>query len=483
MPRPWIGTVSRPPSSCYFSVTVDNRRGRFRARSHTDRVQAPRRVGKIVRMSAQATTAAPSGPAGPGGPDLSAFADADERRRAGLRRMKLVATGLLMVAAVVYAVTVGQDGALGFVNTGAEAAMVGALADWFAVTALFRHPLGLPIPHTALIPNRKDALGRSLEEFVATNFLSEDVVRDKLVRARVSHRIGEWLADPAHAARAAAEAATVAGGALRVLKDDDVVAVLEQVVVQRVAATPWSPVAGQVLAGIVAEKTHHRFVDLVVDEAHRWLRANQDTVIRLVTDQAPDWTPQWLDERVGHRVYREVERWVEEVRDDPEHRARVALDGMLSRFADDLQHDETTRARAEAVKERLLAHPELRRATVAVWWTVRRLLEEAIADPDGELRRRVAGGLAELGERLRDDDTLQGRVDRYVQDGVGYVVRTYAGEVATVISDTVERWDAQDASRRIELHVGRDLQFIRINGTVVGALAGLVIHTVTVLVR
>jgi uncharacterized membrane-anchored protein YjiN (DUF445 family) len=450
-------------------------------------VQGGRWVGKIVGMSAQATTAAPAGsagpPPGPTGPDLSAFADADEQRRIGLRRMKLVATGLLLAAAVVYVLTVGRDGPLGFVNAAAEAAMVGALADWFAVTALFRHPLGLPIPHTALIPNRKDALGRSLEEFVATNFLSEEVVRDKLVRAQVSRRVGEWLAHPDHATRVAAEVATLAGGALRVLKDEDVAAVLEQVVVRRVAETPWSPVAGQVLAGIVAEKTHHRFVDLVVNESYRWLRANRDTVIRLVTDQAPDWTPQWLDERVGARVYYEVERWVEEVRDDPDHRARRALDQMLDRFADDLQHDEATRARAEAVKERLLAHPELRRATMAVWSTLRRLLDEAIADPDGELRRRIAGGLAELGERLRDDDALQQRMDRYVQDGVGYVVRTYAGEVATVISDTVERWDGRDASRRIELHVGRDLQFIRINGTVVGALAGLAIHTTTVLLH
>jgi uncharacterized membrane-anchored protein YjiN (DUF445 family) len=452
-------------------------------------VQAARAVGEDRSMSAQATTAPAAGPggppgsAGPPGPDLSAFADADEQRRAGLRRMKLVATGLLLAAAVVYAATMGRDGPLGFVNAAAEAAMVGALADWFAVTALFRHPLGLPIPHTALIPTRKDALGRSLEEFVATNFLSEDVVRDKLVRAQVSRRVGDWLGDPRHAARVSAEVATLAGGALRVLKDDDVVAVLEQIVVKRVAETPWSPIAGQVLAGVVAEKTHHRLVDLVLNESHRWLRNNRETVVRIITDQAPDWTPQWLDERVGRRVYYEVERWVEEVRDDPDHRARRALDDMLTRFAGDLQHDETTRARAEAVKERLLAHPELRRATVAVWSTVRRLLDEALADPDGELRRRVTGGIVELGERLREDAALQSRVDRYVQDGVGYVVRTYAGEVATVISDTVERWDGRDASRRIELHVGRDLQFIRINGTVVGARAGLAIHAVAVLVQ
>lgn len=405
--------------------------------------------------------------------------DADERRRRGLRRMKLLASSLLLVAAATYALTTGEHGWLGFVNAAAEAAMVGALADWFAVTALFRHPLGIPIPHTALVPTRKDALGRSLEEFVATNFLAEAVVRDKLARAQVSRRVGEWLADPRHADRVSGEIAALSQGALRVLRDDDVVAVLEQVVLKRVAEIPWSPPAGQFLAGVVEDRTHYRLVDLLLDEAGAWLLANEDTVVGIVIEQAPDWTPQWLDERVGKRVYREVTRWVSEVRLDPGHQARIALDNMLARLALDLQHDDRTREKAEAIKDRLLAHPELRRATVAVWSTARRLLVEAIDDANGELRRRLTAGLTDAGRRLATDEKLQERVDRYVQDGVGHVVRTYAGEVATVISDTVAKWDADDASRRIELHVGRDLQFIRINGTVVGALAGLTIHTVT----
>jgi uncharacterized membrane-anchored protein YjiN (DUF445 family) len=277
--------------------------------------------------------------------------------------------------------------------------------------------------------------------------------------------------------------ATLAQGALKVLRDDDVVAVLEQLVAQRAAKLEWSPMAGRLLQGVVEDGTHHKLVDLLVAEAHSWLLANGEIVVRLVTEQAPVWTPHWVDERVGRRVYQEVVRWVEEVRDDPRHSARLALDHLLARLADDLQHDPDTRARAEAVKERILAHPELRNATVAVWSTARRLLEEAIEDPDGELRRRIGSAVAELGGRLATDETLQHRVDAYVEDAVGYVVRSYATEVATVISDTVARWDGEDASRRIELHVGRDLQFIRINGTVVGALAGLAIHTLTVLLR
>jgi uncharacterized membrane-anchored protein YjiN (DUF445 family) len=408
---------------------------------------------------------------------------ADERRRQGLRRMKALATGLFLLAALIFAVTLNQDGSLGFVNAAAEAAMVGALADWFAVTALFRHPLGLPIPHTALIPTRKDQLGQSLEEFVTTNFLSEDIVRDKIERAGVTRRVGLWLSDPPHAERVAAELATAGRSAIDVLRDDDVAAVLEQVVLPRAAALPWSPVIGSLLDGVIDDGTHHRLIDLLLVEVREWLEANRDKVMSLVYEQAPGWTPQWVDTRIARRVYEELHRWLIEVIADPRHSARIALDDLLRQFGDDLRNDPGTQQRVAAIRDQLLTHPEMRRASVAIWTTVRRLLLETIEDPDGELRRRMVHGLNDFGRQMAENPTLQTRLDGYVQDLVGYVVRNYAGEVATVISDTVQRWDADDASRRIELHVGRDLQFIRINGTVVGALAGLAIHTIVVLVQ
>jgi uncharacterized membrane-anchored protein YjiN (DUF445 family) len=410
-------------------------------------------------------------------------AAADESRRHALRRMKALATGLFLLAAVIFAATLGRDGWVGFVNAGAEAAMVGALADWFAVTALFRHPLGLPIPHTALIPTRKDQLGQSLEEFVTTNFLSEDVVRDKIERAGISRRLGVWLSEPPHAERVASELAAAGHGVLGVLQDDDVAAFLEQVVLPRAAALPWSPVLGSLLDGVVDDGTHHRLVDLLLEEGRGWLEGNREKVLNLVLEQAPTWSPQWVDNVIARRVYDELHRWLTEVAANPQHSARIALDDLLRRLANDLRTDPSTQARVEGIKERLLAHPDMRRASVAIWSTVRRLLLEAFEDPDGELRRRIVSGLVGFGEKLASDPGLQARLDGYLQDLSGYVVRNYAGEVATVISDTVQNWDGDDASRRIELHVGRDLQFIRINGTVVGALAGLAIHTVVVLVQ
>ncbi|MCW2822687.1 MAG: hypothetical protein JWR64_2482, partial [Marmoricola sp.] len=196
--------------------------------------------------------------------------EADGLRRTRLRRMQAVAGGLLLLAAVVYLFTRNEDGFWGFVNAGAEASMVGAIADWFAVTALFRHPLGLPIPHTALVPRKKDEFGRSLEEFFSENFLNESVIGERLAAADVSRRVGAWLTDPENARRVVAEAATVAALGLRKMRDKDVASVVEEVLIPRFMAEPISPVAGALLQEILADNAHHGLVDLALEEAHRW---------------------------------------------------------------------------------------------------------------------------------------------------------------------------------------------------------------------
>lgn len=403
----------------------------------------------------------------------------DAAARTRLRRMKLVATGLLALAAVVFVLTLHRDGALGYVNAAAEAAMVGAVADWFAVTALFRRPLRLPIPHTALIPTRKDEIGRGLADFVATSFLSEEVVRDKLARAEPARRVGHWLTDRGHADRVAAEVTVIAGAALTILRDDDVAAVLEHAVVRRLGEIPLSPVAGRFLDGVVEDGSHHPLIDLLLRECRDWLRENRETVTRIVMDRAPGWTPPWLDAVVAGRIAAAFERWIADIADDPRHRVRVALDDLLARLATDLQHDQETRARAEALKERIVAHPQIAEVTAALWASARRLLVEAAEDPDGELRRRIAAGLRDVGRRLLSDAGLRRRVDGYLSDAAGYVARGYAHELAGIISETVESWPPDETANRIELLVGRDLQFIRINGTVVGALVGIALHTLS----
>jgi uncharacterized membrane-anchored protein YjiN (DUF445 family) len=307
------------------------------------------------------------------------------------------------------------------------------------------------------------------------------VVRARVHKSDLSRRVGQWLTDPRHAARVVTEASRLARVALRSLRDDDVTEFVEQALLPRLVDEPMSPLAGHLLASVVEDGAHHGLVDLVTVECHQWLRDNPETVARVVGARAPWWSPRWVDEIVIDRIHAEVLAWLADVRDHKDHPARAALDELLTQLAVDLQEDKSTMARAEALKARLLTHPDVGRTVTAVWVAIREALIGAIDDPRGEPRRRAAAALSGFGARMMHDADLRVRLDGYASDAVGYVVRTYGPEIAGVISDTVDRWDGREAAERIELHVGRDLQFIRINGTIVGGLAGLVIHAVSLL--
>jgi len=394
--------------------------------------------------------------------------------------MRRVATGLLGLAALIFMATLGRDdGWLGYVHAGAEAAMVGAIADWFAVTALFRHPLGIPIPHTALVPRRKDMLAAGLEQFVTEHFLSPQTLRERYLDLDVVARVGRWLRDPEHSERVVAEAAPWAATALGRVTEQDARAVLTGTVLPRLDQEPVAPVVGHLLEGVVRDGAHRGLVDLVADEAHEWLQSHPDDVVRLIGSRAPWWSPGWVDDRVARRVHAELVGWSGEVRDDPSHPARQTLDDYLAGLAQDLQHDPSTMRACESVKSRLVQHPQLADTALGLWTTVQLSLTEALHDAPGPLRTRLASELADLGGRLADDDALRHRLDAWAADAVMALVEQYGPEVTGVITATIRRWDGQLAARRIELHVGRDLQFIRINGTLVGALVGLVLHAVT----
>ena len=408
---------------------------------------------------------------------------ADARRRRGLRRMRTWAVSLLLLAAVVYLVTLGQGGLLGFVNAGAEASMVGAMADWFAVTALFKHPLGVPVPHTALIPKRKDELGRSLEEFVGENFLHDGIIRERVASAAISERVGAWLADPAHVRRVVDEVSEVAAIGLGKVRDEHVSDLVTEALIPRFREEPVAPLAGGLLAEVVRDGVHQGVVDLALDELHGWLLEHPDTVAEVLEQRAPWWAPPRLNDAVTRRVTSELVTWLAEIRAQPGHRARLAFDSMLIQLADDLQHDPETRERTERLKERLLDHPQVLESSIALWNALRRALQASLLDPDGAVRERLARELTAFGVRLREDAELRGRIDGSAADLSVFVVDRYGAELTSVITHTVQRWDGREAARRIELHVGRDLQFIRINGTIVGGLVGLVIHAVTVVVR
>jgi uncharacterized membrane-anchored protein YjiN (DUF445 family) len=398
--------------------------------------------------------------------------------------MRLVALSLLVFAAVVFLATlrVKDQGFWGFVNAGAEASMVGAMADWFAVTALFRHPLGLPIPHTALIPRRKDMLAQSLQDFMGENFLREDIIRDRVLSAQISDRLARWLLEPANARRVVDEASHVTTMGLERMRDEAVAEIVEEAVIPRLREEPISPIAGSLLGEVVRDKAHYGLVDLALGEFHRWLTENPETFARVLAERAPWWAPHQVNDLVITRMHKEALKWVSEIRDNPTHQARIALDDLLADLADDLLHDEATIERAERLKVRILDHPQLMETVLSLWRAFRAALIAALADPEGPLRTRIQSELEKFAQRVVGERDLRDRLDGYVADLAAFAVNRYGTELTAVISHTINRWDGKETASRVELFVGRDLQFIRINGTIVGGLVGLVIHAVVVLI-
>jgi uncharacterized membrane-anchored protein YjiN (DUF445 family) len=409
---------------------------------------------------------------------------ADAERQRALRRMKVVALSFLVGATAVFlgcrwAQAGGMTAAwIGYLGAAGEAGMVGALADWFAVTALFKHPLGIPIPHTAIIKRKKDQLGEGLGTFVRENFLSPEVVGTKIRDAQIPSRLGKWLSDQPHAERVAAESAIVLKVLVELLRDEDVQQVIDRMIVRRIAEPQWGPPVGRVLSTLLAENRQEALIQLLADRAFQWSLNAGEVIQRVIERDSPTWSPRFIDHLVGDRIHRELMDFTDKVRRNPEHELRRSATRFLFEFADDLQNDNATIARAEAVKEQLMSREEVTNAAGTAWKTLKRLVLEGVDDPSSALRTRIADAVVQIGESLRDDAELRDKVDNWIVRGAEHLVAQYGVEITAIITETIERWDAEEASRRIELHVGRDLQFIRINGTVVGSLAGLIIYAI-----
>jgi uncharacterized membrane-anchored protein YjiN (DUF445 family) len=407
----------------------------------------------------------------------------DAERRRGLRRMKVVATSFLVGATVIFLVCTwaqshGAAAWVGYVRAAAEAGMVGALADWFAVTALFKHPLGLPIPHTAIIKRKKDQLGESLGEFVRENFMSSEIIGTKVRDAQVASRAGKWLCEPVNADRVAAEASTVLRVLVEMLRDEDVQQVLDRMIVKRIAEPKWGPPVGRVLTSLLEERRQEALIQLLADRAFEWSLNSNEIIARVIERDSPTWSPRWVDNLIGERIHRELVDFTDKVRRNQDHELRRSATKFLFEFAADLQNDEATIARAEKVKDQIMARDEVAKAAETAWTAAKRIILESVDDPSSTLRTRIADTVMRVGESLRDDVELRDKVDNWLVRAAQHLVSEYGTEITAIITETVERWDADMASDRIELHVGRDLQFIRINGTVVGSLAGLAIYSI-----
>ncbi len=412
---------------------------------------------------------------------LASSLDDPERAR-DLARMKRLATGLFVVAAAVFlaCVLLGEEtGAwVGYVRATAEASMVGALADWFAVTALFRHPLRLPIPHTAIIPRKKDQIGASLGAFVQENFLTRAVVEEKLTTIDVPGRLGGFLAAPGRAERLAGDASAAVTALTRLLRDEDLEPAVAALVDRKLHETPAAPVLARVLELVVEGDRHQEVLSAALRLLARFLEENRIVFRAQLGDASPAWVPDWVDDRVFDRVFAGVQEFLEEVGADSRHELRRSYDVRLRAYVHALRTDPETAGRIEELKKELLEHPAVRTWSGSLWSSAKNAVLAAAADPDSELRARVAGLIADGARLLQTDPTVREVVQRHAHSIGGYLVERFSVDLADLVSSTVARWDTEETSRRIELQVGRDLQWIRVNGTVVGGLAGLVIYTV-----
>jgi uncharacterized membrane-anchored protein YjiN (DUF445 family) len=408
-----------------------------------------------------------------------------EAKQIQLDRMKRRATGLLVLMGVVFVAAWILESAhpwLGYVRATAEAGMVGGVADWFAITALFRRPLNLPIPHTAIIPSRKDRIGRSLGNFVQNNFLSPEVLGAKLRAAALSRRASEWLRDPEHARLVARQAAGALRSATAVVRDDDVHAFLERSVIEPLKQRPIAPVLASGLTLLTANDRHQQLLDRVVHGLARLLAENEELIRDRVREESPWWVPEFVDDKLHDRIVDGIARTLYSVSEDPSHPLRRQLDELLTNWIEQLRESPEMMARAESLKQQVLDNPTSDRLTESLWHELKQVLDRQVDAAEQGIPGGLERGLSALAEAALEDEALLAKIDEWIIGAVLRIVEQHRHEVGQLIAATVSAWDPDETSRRIELQIGRDLQFIRINGTLVGGLVGLVLYAVTQMV-
>jgi uncharacterized membrane-anchored protein YjiN (DUF445 family) len=415
----------------------------------------------------------------------NALSSRTEAAPPGLVRMRLIATGLLLAMAAVFLVSRAYDQrwpALGFVRAFAEAAMVGGLADWFAVTALFRHPLRLPIPHTAIIPRNKDRIGDTLATFLRDNFLIPRVVARRMLRLDIAGAAGLWLANPlARDGRIARGASAMTISMLQALDQQRLGGIVRAMLGKRLADLDVAPLLGQALTAAIAEQRHLPLLDGIVRWAARILEANDHLIRAMVHDRAGSimrWTG--LDETLSNKIIAGLNGLLTDMADNPDHPLRAKADEALASLAHDLLHSPEMRARVEGIKAEIIANPAMQRWLDGVWEQARIGLMNMARDPDRVMQGPIGDALRQLGDTLGREPLLRATINRFVRRAVVGIAADYGDNIVRLVSETVKGWDADTITSRLENAVGRDLQYIRINGTLVGGLVGLAIHTVDV---
>ncbi len=403
------------------------------------------------------------------------------------RRIYGVATGLLLAMAALFLLArwfAGIHPAMGFVQSFAEAAMVGGLADWFAVTALFRHPLRLPIPHTAIIPRNKDRIGEALAGFLRGNFLVPHVVARRMARVDVAGAVGRFLARPdiGVAGRLRTGASRLAADLLEAMDQERLGGMAKAAVAQRLGALNLAPLIGQSLDAAMRAGRHQPVIDAGIRWAAQTLDAHADMIRAMVHEKSGAVMRfTGLDEKLANAIIDGLLKLLDEMAADPVHPVRLrALEG-LERLADRLQRDPDMQARVARIRDEIIANPAMQRWIDGLWEQGRAALLRAARDPQAALAGKLGEALRQVGASMESDPALRTVINRFARRAVVGLTASYGDGIVKLVSETIRGWDAGTVTERLERTVGRDLQYIRINGTLVGGLVGLAIHTVDVM--
>ncbi len=403
-----------------------------------------------------------------------------------LRKMRRIATALLAVMAVLFVVGIHLERTVhhhwAFLVAFAEAGMVGGLADWFAVTALFRHPLGIPIPHTAIIPTNKERLGRTLASFLRSNFLRTGIVARKVRSMDVAGAMGRFLSQPTGGeGRMRMGASRLMGDIIAALDDERLGGIAKSAVRQQLEKLDVAPLLGQLLGAMIKERRHLPLMDGLIGWASKTLEANEHLIRQMVEERAGTvmrWTG--LDDRLANAIVSGLEKMLSEMAADPDHPLRAKGEEGLEKLVRDLKSDKILRARVASWKAELLANPAMNSWIEELWDQGRKALLKAARNPDAALSGSFGDALTKLGATLQDDAGLKRQINRFARRAIVGTTENYGDNIVSLVSDTIGGWDASTITDRVENAVGSDLQFIRINGTLVGGLAGLIIHAVAI---
>jgi uncharacterized membrane-anchored protein YjiN (DUF445 family) len=400
--------------------------------------------------------------------------------------MKRVASGLLVVALGVFLIALMLEPAypwMGFVRATAEASLVGGLADWFAVTALFRRPLGLPIPHTAIIQTQKERIGRVLGNFVQNHFLSKDVLALRLKSMRVAERAARWITDPENSGRLARHLAAGVARTMETVPDSEVRGLIQDAAVSRIKSVQVAPMLGTLLSVVASERRHQVLLDEALRLAGDVLDKNREDLRHRIKEESPWWVPTAVDEAFQRKLENAFQRILDEVKLDPFHPLRQKFDVAFTDFVERLKHSPEVSAKAEALKSELLRHPAVEEFAASLWERARNAAERLTTEEDGKALEPLSRGISAVGGSLLANPDRLEDLDDFLTGFAASVLERHRHEVGTLIAETVRQWDPEVAAERLELAVGRDLQFIRLNGTLVGGLAGLIIYTVSLLLQ